>query len=129
MKTLYLTQSGNICIDDETNKPTPFYSKVESIRNIYLITEPTKIVYGDENGTEELYAEEDDIVIVFYRHDFKHHIVIAKSSGWVENIKDYDEQEQKRKEEWAKENSAKVIHSKPCADLCCGCDDTCPESK
>lgn len=120
MKTLYLADTGGrIGIDDE-GKPFPIYGKVESIRNIYLITEPTKIVYGDFNGNiEEIYADVDDLVIVFYRDDFKHHIVIANSAQWVENIKDYDEKEQKRKEEWAAKNAD---GNTPCS--CCDCCET-----
>jgi hypothetical protein len=116
MKTLYLTvNGGKIGIDNE-GKPFPIYGKVESIRNIYLITEPTKIVYGDVDGNvEEIYADVDDLVIVFYRDDFKHHIVIANSAQWVENIKDYDEKEQKRKEEWAAKHTEDGVP-------CCDCD-------
>jgi CO dehydrogenase/acetyl-CoA synthase alpha subunit len=111
MKTLYLTYSGSICINDNM-EPEPIPTKIESIRSIYLITEPTKIIYADGDKVEELYAEADDIVIMFYRNDFKHQIVVAKSAQWVENIKDYDEKEQKRKEEWA----AKQADSPCCGD-------------
>lgn len=114
MKTLYLTYSGSICINDDM-KPEPMPTKVESIRNIYLITEPTKVIYSNGENTEELYAETDDIVIVFYRDDFKHNIVIAKSAQWVENIKDYDEREQKRKEEWAAKHADA---DSPCCGNC-----------
>mgnify|MGYP006935954650 CR=1 FL=1 len=118
MKTLYLTYSGSICINDDMI-PEPMPSKVESIRNIYLITEPTRIIYSSGEKTEEVYAEADDIVIMFYRDDFKHNIVVAKSAGWVENIKDYDEKEQKRKEEWAAKHADGNI---PCS--CCDCCET-----
>ena len=114
MKTLYLTYSGSICINDNMN-PEPMPAKIESIRNIYLITEPTKIIYSEGSRVEELYAEPDDIVIMFYRDDFKHNIVIAKSAQWVENIKDYDEREQKRKEEWAAKQAEGNV---PCCDCC-----------
>lgn len=113
MKTLYLTYSGSICINEDMN-PEPMPAKIESIRNVYLITEPTRIIYGSGEKTEEIYAEADDIIIVFYRDDFKHKVVVAKSSGWVENIKDYDEKEQKRKEEWAAKQAEGDI---PCCDL------------
>jgi len=113
MKTLYLTYSGSICINDEMN-PEPMPSKIESIRHIYLITEPTKIIYSSGEKTEEIYADVDDILIEFYRDEFKHHIVVAKSAGWVENIKDYDENEQKRKEEWAAKHAGDI----PCCDCC-----------
>lgn len=122
MKTLYLTQSGTIALDSETQKPCSIYPKIESIRNVYLITEPTKIVYSYGEKTEELYAEADDIVILFYRDDFKHNVVVAKSAGWVENIKDYDEKEQKRKEEWA----AKQGQNLDSIQKDCEC--TCPPS-
>ena len=120
MKTLYLTYTGSICINDGMN-PEPMPNKVQSIRDIYLITEPTRIVYSSGEKTEELYAEADDIVIVFYRDDFKHHIVVAKSAGWVENIKDFDEKEQKRKEEWAAKNLGNPdIGCVPCDNCeCC----------
>lgn len=115
MKTLYLADSGGKIGIDNEGKPFPVYGKVESIRNIFLITEPTKIVYGDVDGkVEEIYADVDDLVIVFYRDDFKHHIVIANSAQWVENIKDYDEKEQKHKEEWAAKHAGDI----PCCDCC-----------
>ena len=104
MKTLYLTQSpGNIIMDDETKS----VDRLESIdryniREIFPIKEPTKVVYGFKGNTEEVYAEEGDILIEFYdRPGYTKHVVVVNSKDWLENITANIEYEQKQKEEWA----------------------------
>lgn len=120
MKTLYLTNGCGMYIDTENNTADKANSEIERISRIYLISEPTHIVFGEGEYSRELDAKKDDIVIVFYnRVDFKEQIVIAKSKDWVANIKAYNKAEQERKEEWAKNHECK----EPCE--CC---ETCAPS-
>lgn len=118
MKTLYLTSgTTGMYIDTENNTVDKAYGEIERISRIYLMTEPTHIVFGEGEYKRELDAKKDDIVIVFYnRSDFKEQIVIAKSKDWVANIKSYNKAEQERKEEWALKQST-------CE--CCDCEAKC----
>lgn len=118
MKTLYLTNGCGMYIDTENNTADKANSEIERISRIYLITEPTHIVFGEGEYSRELDAKKDDIVIVFYnRVDFKEQIVIAKSKDWVANIKAHNKAEQERKEEWA----AKQKCNEPC-ECCDACE-------
>ena len=122
MKTLYLTTGTGMYIDTENNAVDKAQGEIERISRIYLMTEPTHIVFGDGEYQRELDAKKDDIVIVFYsRTDFKEQIVIAKSKEWVANIKAYNKAEQERKEEWAlKQGTCE------CGDCgCCDCEAKC----
>lgn len=125
MKTLYLTSNGAISFDAENNKAVGVNREHDRIQSVYLITEPTHVVYNVGTTEEELYAEPDDILVVFYNHesDYPHKIAIVKSAWFVDNIKSYREAEQKRKEEWALKNS-KI---EPQAECCCDvCETSCP---
>lgn len=69
---------------------------------MYLVKEDTHVIYQSGTIKQEVYAEAGDMLIVFYAlDDFKYKLVVAKSAQWAENIKLYEEAEQKRKEEWA----------------------------
>lgn len=109
MKTLYLTETGRIAIDPETNEAFCLECDREAIRNIYLMDGPAHVVYGSGEKKKEFDVNENDIVIEFYERDFPNHIVVANSSEWVNNIKAYRAKQQKIKEEWAKSN--KLIDS------------------
>ena len=100
MNTLYITYTGKVMLDEQGNV-IPFDTDIESIRNISLLKEDTKVVYkaGDINETIE--AKAGDIVITFYRDDFPHPVIVVKSNEWKDNLEDYRAKEQKRKEEWA----------------------------
>lgn len=117
MKTLYLTSGGSICIDPEENYVDRVQSEREGINRIYLAKEPMHVVYGEGEYKKELDVKKDDIIITFYSDDWKEKIVVAKSKDWANNIKKYNEEEQRRREEWA----AKQAECK-CPD--CGC---CPD--
>lgn len=117
MKTLYLTNGSGMYIDTENNTVDKAQGEIERISRIYLMSEPTHIVFGEGEYKRELDAKKDDIVIVFYnRTDFKEQIVIAKSKDWVANIKAYNKAEQERKEEWA-------LNQGTCE--CCDCEAKC----
>lgn len=123
MKTLYLTNGTGMYIDTENNTVDKAQGEIERISRIYLMTEPTHIVFGEGEYKREFDAKKDDIVIVFYnRTDFKEQVVIAKSKDWVANIKAYNKAEQERKEEWAANNLKKLAGNCECCDCeakCC----------
>lgn len=101
MKTLYLTNGGSICIDPEENYVDRVSSEREGINRIYLAKEPMHVVYGEGEYKRELDVKKDDLIITFYSDDWKEKIVVAKSKDWANNIKKYNEEEQRRREEWA----------------------------
>lgn len=121
MKKLFITGGAAIQFDPENQEAKVVTSKIENIRSIYLIDEPTHIIYEDSKGKREIYAEKDDLAIVFYRNDFPNRVVVAKAAQWVDNIKDYDEKEQKRLEEWAKKNADPQTSCEKCCEACEDC--------
>lgn len=110
MKELFLTAHGAIQFDPETKKVDAVNRESDRISSIYLIEEPTHVVYKIGTEQEEVYADADDIVVVYYSHerDYPHKIAVIKSATFVDNIKNYREAEQKRKEEWAAKQSQDV---------------------
>lgn len=116
MKTFYISSyTGNIVVDLDTNEIDSISSSREAISRLYLIKEDMHIIYGKGDNRKEFDVHKDDIVIVFYENKFKNGIVVAHSPEWVENLKAYEEEEQKIKEEWAKN---KCEDSTPCTDGC-----------
>lgn len=120
MKTLYLTTGGSICIDPDENYVDRMPSERECINRIYLAKEPMHVVYGDGEYKRELDVKKDDIIITFYSSDWKERIVVAKSKDWVKNLKEWNKEEQRRKEEWAKAQAEKIDPD------CCDCGTKCP---
>lgn len=121
MKTLYLTDSSaNIVVDQEANTCGTISRDIESIRGVYVIDEPTHVIYQAGEYRRELDVEKDDIVVVFYSSEFPNKIVVAKSADWVSNIRTYREAEQKRKEEWAANKLKKICNECECGS-CCPC--------
>lgn len=115
MKNLYLTSTGRIVFDKETDEVRSITSDREGVHNIYLIDEPMHVVYNAGETKIELDVEPNDILITFYEKMFPLPIVVAKSEAWAENIKAYRENEQKAKEQWAKEKQLKEYVG-DCAD-------------
>ena len=101
MKTLYLTYNGAMCIDPEENFVDRVQNEREGISRIYLAKEPMHVVYGEGEYKREIDVKKDDIIITFYSNDWKERIVVAKSKDWVNNLKEWNKEEQRRKEEWA----------------------------
>ena len=121
MKDLIITGGGAIKFDPETRIAKAIGSSIQSIRSVYLIDEPTHVVYEDNNLKQEIYADPDDIILVFYRDDFPNHIAVAKAAQWADNIKAYNEAEQKRLEEWAKKKSEQQTDCEKCCEDCESC--------
>ena len=118
MKTLYLTDGGsNIILDKENDSCSRIDSQRECIQRIYLIEEPMHVTYQAGEYRKDLDVVEGDLLITFYSGDFKNRIVVAKSEDWAENLKVYNEEEQKRREEWAKKQAE--------CDACPSCGDNC----
>lgn len=101
MKTLYITNGGNICIDPEEDFVNRMPTEREGISRIFLAKEPMHVVYGEGEYRRELDVKKDDIIITFYSNDWEERIIVAKSKDWVRNLKKWNEEEQRRKEEWA----------------------------
>lgn len=123
MKTLYINSNANILIDEEEHNVSRLDTQREAISRIYLIPEAMHIVFGEGETHQELDVKKDDIVIVFYTGTFDKQIVVVKSKDWARNLKIYNEEQQKIKEEWALKKANECV-----CDGCTKCEDT-PESK
>lgn len=123
MKTLYINSSANILIDEEEHNVSRLDTQREAISRVYLIPEAMHIVFGEGETHQELDVKKDDIVIVFYTGTFDKQIVVVKSKDWARNLKIYNEEQQKIKEEWALKKVSECV-----CDGCTSCEDT-PESK
>lgn len=100
MKTTYITNTGKVTLD-ENNVPMPFDSSRNGIDYVYMVNEDQKIVYKRGNANVELEAKAGDIIVAFYENQFPNRAIVISSKEWAENIKAYEEYDQKRKEEWA----------------------------
>ena len=108
MKTLYLTDSStNIAVDTETNEvskllPIDRYQ----IRNVYYMDEPMHVLYQSGEYKEEIDAKKGDILLVFYKDKYNKYILdTIRTKQWSANIKNKIKEEQREKEEWAKNNA------------------------
>lgn len=99
MNTLYVSQSTKVMIDENENILSNFSDR-EAIRSIYLLKEPTKIVYTklvsklDEDPkyeTNTIYGDPGQIVIIFYEHSFKHPVIVVNNELWADNIRSYND--------------------------------------
>lgn len=122
MKTLYLTNSGGICIDPEENFVDRMPSEREGISRIYLAKEPMHVVYGEGEYKRELDVKKDDIIITFYSNDWKERVVVAKSKDWANNLKEWNKEEERRKEEWACKQAGADTD---CVPQCNTCEKSC----
>ena len=111
MKTLYIANGSNICVDVENNTAEMLDSEREGIQRIYLAKEPMHVVYTSGEYRREFDVKKDDLIITFYSGDFQEKAIVAKSKDWVKNLKELREREQKLKEEWAEKNAQ-------CCDNC-----------
>lgn len=118
MKTLYLTSSSGICIDSEDNFVDRMPSERESISRIYLAKEPMHVVFGEGEYRRELDVKKDDIIITFYSNDCKERVVVAKSKDWANNLKEWNKQEERLKEEWAAKNAEQGTCCDDCLTKC-----------
>lgn len=115
MNTLYITATGKVLLNEQGDI-LPFDTDIESIRSLSLLTEDTKVIYKCGEIDDVIEAKAGDIVITFFNQDFPHPAIVVHNDMWKENLEDYRDKEQKRKEEWA----AKRAES-PCCDGCTKC--------
>lgn len=120
MNTLYITNTGKVMLDANGDVMS-YDTDIESIRNISMLTEDTKVIYKCGNIDEKIEAKAGDIVITFYRDEFIHPVIVVKSDTWRENLEDFRAKEQKRKEEWAARQAEN--DAIPCA--CSDCTKEC----
>ena len=114
MKKLYINGSNSIVFDPEKDIVEEAPYTRTSIRDVLLVKEPMQLIFekGDTKVTENV--DVDDIVVVFYNGTFEKNMTIVKGNDvWINNLKKYEAEEQKRKEEWA----AKQANN---CDGCCG---------
>ena len=100
MKNLYITTRGAITLK-ENGIPEFVDSERQGIEYIYSISEDTHIIYDRPNKHIELDAKAGDILVTFYNSIFETPVILINSKEWLENLKKYKEEEQRRKEEWA----------------------------
>lgn len=108
MKKLFITANGAVAFNPDTQEAFTVRNERQSIRNIFLVKEPTHVVYTSGTVKQEVYAEADDIIVEFYSgtEEFSNKIVVVKSAQWVDNLNAYNKAEQKRLEEWAAKKAA-----------------------
>lgn len=118
MKTFYISNNGNIAVDTDNNSCGSLSTEREAISRIYLAKEPMHVVYESGEYKKEIDVEEGDLIIVFYENAFKNRMVVVKNSEWTENLVEYNAEEQKRKEEWAKREADKEACLDPGCNTC-----------
>lgn len=119
MKTLYYNRTGYILLNDD-NSIGQLNSEMQRIDRIFIAEEDMHIVYKRGERDYETDAKKGDLVVVFYETEFEKPVVAVQSADWYNNLVKYNAEEQKRKEEWAKEKSEDTT---PCCDAC---DTKCP---
>ena len=116
MKKIYIHgRHDAIMFDPETDQIQEAPYTRTSVRDVLLVKEPAKLIYtlGEQHYEEDV--DTDDIVVIFYANTFEKGFTIVKgNTDWVNNLKKYEAEEQKRKEEWA---AKQVIE--PQAECCC----------
>ena len=102
MKKFIITDNGSVGIDTENENIFSLDTQREAISRIFMAQEPMTITVKKYDKEYELSAKKDDLIISFYDNDFDYPVIIVKSKDWVKNLKNYEKNLQKRKEEWAK---------------------------
>lgn len=121
MNTLYITQSGQVLLD-ENNGVQPKYRDRTSVDDVYYLEEDTKVVFKKGDINCELEGKAGDIVVTFYESKFPNRVIIVNNKEWSENLTTYRDLAQKEKENWA---AQKLAESKWCAQ-CDTCDQCSP---
>lgn len=93
MKTLYITDSGTVMLDEDKQSVSSCKSQREAIQRIFTVTEDTHIVIENYNNTKdkvELDAKANDIIIIFYEECYPHGVIVVNSPEWNENMTAYN---------------------------------------
>lgn len=99
-KTWYISDSGNVVVDPE-NGAKAIPTSYEAISRLYLVPDDMHLIYNCGEDKKETDVHKNDIVVVFYNKTFKNRMIVVNSAEWAENIIDYNERQQKEKEDWA----------------------------
>lgn len=126
MNKIWMPQGRSILLqqkDEDMLKVVP--SLITKIDNIYLAEEASILIYCDKDGNKhQMDVEEGDIIVTFYETSFPNKVVKVSSPEWVENINVYNQNEQKRKEAWAK-TQKKLMESANAPETPEVCGDAC----
>lgn len=118
MKKIYIAGSDAVMFDPETDNVAKAPYTRTSIRDVMLIKEPAQVIYECGDQKHILTVDTDDIVVIFYNGTFEKNVVVVKgNTDWIDNLKKYEAEEQKRKEEWAAKQAAGECE--PCENKCC----------
>lgn len=115
MKTLYINGSGYVGVDTEENTTFSINAAREAISRIFLLEENMHIVYDRGEKHYEMDGKKGDILVTFYENSFSKPAVLVKSKDWVSNLKNWEKEQQKQKEEWA---AKKLAEACPTCDNC-----------
>lgn len=99
MNTMYFTGTGRLQIND-AGEPSEVPFEREAIRGIISVKEDTEIRFAN---APSIYAKAGDLLISFYENVFPHQVIVIHNDQWSENIEAYNVEQQKIKEEWAKQ--------------------------
>ena len=117
MNTIYITDTGRVCIDD-AGKVKNVNTCREAINKIIRLTEDAHIVYNSGKCNIEKDAKAGDIVITFYETSFPNKVVVINNDEWSENLIAYDKEQQALKEKWASENKCECDGQPICKGNC-----------
>lgn len=113
MKTIYLTQTMGVIVDKENDTVGEFTRPSNlGINSIWLVEEPSHVVFNSGEYNKEFDAKKGDILVTFYRDDYPNKVVVIKNNkDWVKNIIALREHDQQLKESWAKSKIDKCANS------------------
>lgn len=110
-KTLYFTSNRGAIELSDNMIPMGVNSSRSAIDYVYLLTEPTHLVYARKGSDKkiELDGEAGDIVVLFYESCFDTPMIVINSKEWADNIRNYDKKQQEAAEKWAAEKAVKEM--------------------
>lgn len=109
-----------IMFNTETEQVKGIKCNVRAIDDIFVVPEDAKLHWENKYNcsVEDTDVKKGDIIVTFYNTDLGTDHVVVKSNEWLNAINHYNEIEQKRKEEWAKDK---------CCEGCTKCRNDIPE--
>lgn len=105
--------------DTDTERVDPIADYPTRVHDVYVVPEDMQItVYDREEKTKVLDAKKGDILVVFYRYDdYPNITILIKSEEWLTNIRTWEADQQRQKEEWAAKKagtrSTEVVEDSP----------------
>lgn len=109
MKELFITANGAIMLDKNADVATSVDQDASSIRRVYLVDEDCTVKYKEGTIEKSIDVKAGQIIVVFYHGTLTNPIAIVDSEDWANGIKEYREEERKRRIEWAeKQNKSEL---------------------